>query len=157
MPAVLQQRDVPESIRALAMARPDYVDLFTVTASDATDHSPEAWARAALEGASPTGRFIAWRAMCGLRLDPRPSPDNVAGWRIADRGDGWIRAEASSRFMTAHAVLLVEDGRVSLSLFVRYDRPMARLVWPAVSIIHQRAVPGLLRNAVRRINRSRAA
>lgn len=47
------------------------------------------------------------------------------------------------------------EGRVSFATFVRYDRPMAALVWPAVSIIHRRAVPDLLRYAVKRINRSR--
>jgi hypothetical protein len=156
VPTVVQQRNLPEAIRSLsALTSPDYVDLFTVTASGATDRSPEQWARVALEGASPTGRFIVWQVLCGLRLEPQPSPDYVAGWKIADRGDSWIRIEAASWFMTAHAVVQVEDGQVSVALFIRYDRPIAVLVWPPLSIGHRRAMPGLLRHAVRRINRNR--
>src|SRR6266566_5833646 len=113
-----------------------------------TDKTPEQWARATVEGVHPWARFVAWRVLCGLRLEPRPSPDYLAGWRIADRGDGWIRMEASSWFMTAQIVFHVDEGHVSFATFVRYDKPMAALVWPAVSIIHRRAVPELLRYAV---------
>lgn len=156
MLAVAQHRDVPEAIRSLsAMESPDYVDAFTV-ASAVTDKSPEQWARAAVEGVSPWGRLVAWRVLCGLRLESQPSPEHLAGWRIADRGDGWIRMEASSWFMTAHIVFHVDVGRVSFATFVRYDNPVAALVWPAVSIVHRRAVPDLLRHAVKRVDRSDA-
>ena len=97
---------IPEEIRSLdTLARPDYVDLFTATTSGATDKSPEEWARAVLEK-TPTGRSapFLWRLL-GVRLGPRPSPDCVQGWKIADRGDDWIRIEATSWFMTAHAVV----------------------------------------------------
>jgi hypothetical protein len=153
-PAVAQPDEVPEAIRALAMSDPDYVDLFTVTTSDATDHSPEEWARAAMEGISPTGRFLAWQVACGLRLEKGSSPDHVAGWRITGRGDDWIRVEASSWFMTAHGVLAVEEGRLSLANFVRYERPIAAFWWPAVSVFHRRAMPGVLRRGVRRMRRN---
>jgi hypothetical protein len=150
---VFQQRTVPDTIRVLsALERIDYVDLFTATAPDAKDRSPEQWARAAMEGASAAGRFIAWQVILGLRLERRPSPDHVAGWKIADRGDGWIRFEASSWFLTARIVCRVEDGHVSVATFLRYDRPVAALVWPALSGFHRRAMPGLLRHAVRRLN-----
>jgi hypothetical protein len=79
-------RNVPEAIRSLgALANPDYVDLYTVTTSEATNKSPEDWARAALEE-TPTGRSAPslWRLL-GLRLGPRQSPDYVQGWKIADR------------------------------------------------------------------------
>jgi hypothetical protein len=153
---VVQQRNVSDEIRSLStMDSPDYVDLFTATASGAADKSPEQWARATVEGVSPWARFVAWRVLCGLRLESRPSPDYLAGWKIADRGDGWIRIEASSWFMSAHIVFHVDGERVSFATFVRYDSPMAALVWPAVSVIHRRAVPDLLRHAVKRINRSR--
>jgi len=95
------------------------------------------------------------RSLSGLRLESRPSPEHLAGWKIADRGDDWIRMEARSWFMTAHIVFHVDEGRVSFATFIRYDQPMAALVWPLVSIIHRRAVPDLLRYAVKRINRSR--
>jgi hypothetical protein len=156
VPTVVEHNNVPDTIRALAsLDSPDYVDLFTVTAPGATAKSAEQWARTALEGASPAARFLMWQVLCGLRLQKQPSPDYVAGWKIADRGDNWIRLEAASWFMTAHAVVQVDDELVSVTLFIRYDRPLGALIWPPLSIGHRQAMPGLLRHAVRRINRSR--
>ena len=129
--------------------QPDYADCFSVTAPGATGRTPEAWARIAIEGASPFGRFLTWRVLCGLRLDPRPSPENLAGWRIAERGGNTIALAARSWFMSARIVVQVDEDRLSLATFVRYDHPVARLVWPAVAPIHRRAVPSLLRAAVR--------
>ena len=102
-----------------------------------------------LEG-TPTGRSapILWRLL-GLRLGPRPSPDHVQGWTIADRGASWIRLETSSWFMTAHAVAHVADEQLSLALFLRYDRPIAALIWAPVSVLHRRAVPVMLHQAVK--------
>jgi hypothetical protein len=156
-PTVVQQRNVPEAIRCLStLDSPDYVDHFIATASGATDKTPVQWAGAAVEGVYPWARLIVWRVLCGLRLEPRPSPDYLAGWRIADRGDSWIRIEASSWFMTVHIVFHVDEEHVSFSTFVCYDKAMAALVWPAVSIIHRRAVPDLLRYAVKRNHTDRS-
>jgi hypothetical protein len=111
VPTVVQQRNVPEAIRSLnTLGSPDYVDVFTV-ASAVTDKSPEQWARATVEGLSPWARFVVWRVLCGLRLGPQPSPDSLAGWKIADRGDSWIRMEASSWFMTARVLRHVRPLR----------------------------------------------
>ncbi|MGH7856074.1 MAG: hypothetical protein ACREQY_02000, partial [Candidatus Binatia bacterium] len=74
---------------------------------------------------------------------------HVGGWQIADRGDSWIRLEASSCFLTAHIVVKVDDGQVSVATFIRYDRPLASLVWRPLSAGHRLAMPGLLRDAVR--------
>jgi hypothetical protein len=141
--------NIPETIRALdTLVSPDYVDLFTAPAGGAADRSPEEWARAVLEH-TPTGRSapVLWRSL-GLRLGPRPSPEHVQGWMIADGGDDWIRIETSSWFMTAHAVLHVADGQLSIALFIRYDHPVAALVWTPVSVLHRRAVPVMLRQAL---------
>ena len=141
--------NVPKGIRRLgAMVSPDYVDLSTVTIG-ATDKSPEEWARAVLEE-TPTGRSapFLWRAL-GLRLGPPNSPGYVQGWKIADRGDDWVRIEAASCFMTGHAVVQLDDRQLSVALFVRYDRPIAALIWPPVSVVHRRAMPVLLRQALR--------
>lgn len=77
------------------MAHPDYADLFSTKTSDIAGRLPEAWARAPLED-TPTGRSVpaVWRGL-GLRLGPRPSPDHVQRWRIADQGHDWIRLETS--------------------------------------------------------------
>jgi hypothetical protein len=157
-PTVLQRRDIPEAIRSLStLAVPDYVDLFTALTSEATDRSPEQWARAVLEEAPLSGQNarVLWRLM-GLRLGPRHSPDHVQGWKIAEHGDNWIRVETASWYMTAQAVCLVEEGQVSVSLSLRYENPIARLVWAFVAGPHQRAVPVMLRQAVRLIERGPA-
>ena len=150
MPTVSQQRNVPAAIRSRStLASPDYVDLFTVTTDAAAGGSPEQWARAGLEDAAGLAGQFVWRVLCGLRLEQWPSPDYVAGWKIADRGDSWIRLEATSWFMTAQLVVHVDDGQLSMATFIRYDQPVAALVWPPLSAGHRFAMPGLLRGTVR--------
>jgi hypothetical protein len=141
--------DIPATIRSRdTLASPDYVDVFTAPASGARDRSPEEWARVLLEE-TPTGRSAPalWRSL-GLRLGPKPSAEHVQGWKIAARGEDWIRLETASWFMTAHGIVHLEDRRVSLALFIRYDHPIARLVWMPVSALHRRAVPVMLRQAL---------
>lgn len=150
---VVKERNVPEAIRSLSnMDSPDYASLFTATTAQAADRSPEEWARAIVAGVPAASRLIVWRAICGLRLDPGASADHIAGWRIADRGETWLRAEAASSFLTAHIVFQVDDRQLSFATFVRYDRPRAAVVWPPVAVVHHRAVPYLLRTAVRRVS-----
>ena len=111
----------------------------------------------AAAGFSPTARtFIPWRVLLGLRLGPWPTPDHVHGWKIADRGDDWLRLETASWLMTCHAVIYVDDRQVSAGLFVRYDHPIANLWWGLLlSGGHRRAMPGLLRGG-RQVLRARA-
>src|SRR5919106_4337361 len=148
--AVVGLPDVPEGIRrANTLANSDYVDVFTIAVREAKDHSPEEWARAALEH-TPTGRSAPslWRSI-GLRLGPRPSAQHVQGWTITGRAEDWIRIEAASWFMTANAVVKVDEGQVSAALFVRYDQPIAAVIWPPVSVMHRHAMPTLLRQALK--------
>ncbi|MEV0374367.1 hypothetical protein AB0I10_32005 [Streptomyces sp. NPDC050636] len=147
MPAVRRQQPVPEQIRALStMTGPDYVDAFTMTGG-VPGKSPEQWARVLFEDmAGRKGQFI-WRVLLGLRL--MASPDRVAGWKIADHGDDWIRLEASSWFLAGHLVVQADDERVSLATFLRYDRPLASRVWPPLAKVHRRLAPDLLRDAHR--------
>jgi hypothetical protein len=143
-------RNIPVPIRRLEpLADPEYADVFTLLTSRATERSGEAWARIVLEQ-TPIGRSAPrlWRVL-GLRLGPASSPDHVQGWRIADRGDGWIRLETASWFMTAHAVVHVEAGHLSLALFLRYERAVAALICPPVARLHRRGVPAMLRQALR--------
>jgi hypothetical protein len=142
--------DVPEAIRSLTFADPDYVDLFTVTTPSAANWSPEAWARAVLEEA-PLARDkarLVWRLM-GLRLGPPHSPDHVQGWKIAARDNEWLRLETASWYLSAQAVCIVDEDKVSLSLSLRYDRPLAAHIWTLVAGRHQRAVPVMLHQAVK--------
>jgi hypothetical protein len=146
--AVVAVDDVPATTRSVAaMPDADYVDVSVLPSADATDWSPEEWARAVLESAPSARRFafIPWRVFLGLRLGPWPSPDHVHGWKIAGQGDDWLRLETASWLMTCHVVVHVEDGQVSAALFVRYDHPIAALWWPPLSIGHRRAMPVILR------------
>jgi hypothetical protein len=157
---IVEHQEIPTAMRSLAtLDAPDYVDFFTAAAPGAADWSSEQWARALLEDAPSARRFafIPWRIVLQLRLGPRHSRQHVHGWRIAACGDDWIRVEAASWCMTAQAVLRVEEEQVAVSLFVRYDRPPAALVWPRVSVIHRRAMPVILHQAVQAHERRRAA
>jgi hypothetical protein len=150
MLSVIQQRTIPEAIRALGgMDRPDYIDVFTVTTNGAAEATPEQWFRTALEDVAGRGGQFIWRGVLGLRLKSQPSTERVAGWKIADRGEDWIRLEASSWFMTAHLVTRLDDGQLSAGTFIRYDHPIAPLIWVPASAVHRRLMPGLLVKTVR--------
>ena len=146
--------EVPPDVRSIiTLAEPDYVDLFTIATPTAGDRSAEEWARAVLEQsalARHNARLL-WRLL-GLRLGPRSSPRHVQGWRISDRGANWLLVETASWYMTAQAICLVEQGQVSISLSLRYDHPVARLVWAVVAGPHQRALPVMLRQAVKHLD-----
>lgn len=142
-------RSVPPAVRRLVtLEGPDYADYFVAAASGASQRTAEQWARTILEG-TPSGRSAPalWRLL-GLQLGPRPSPDHVQGWHIAGRGDDWLRAETSSWYMTAQAIVGVDGDEVYLALFLRFDRRIARLVWTPVGVVHRRGVPAMLRQAV---------
>jgi hypothetical protein len=153
VPPVAWQRDVPESIRSLVgLTSPDYVDLFTARTNEASEKSAEDWARVALEEAPDHLRLavvLAQRLVLGLRLGPRRSPDYILGWKIADRGDRWVRTEAASWMMTASLVFKVDEAELSVATSVRYDRRMAALVWPPISIVHRKVGLALMRRAQR--------
>jgi len=153
VPPVAWQRDVPESIRSLVgLTSPDYVDLFTARTNEASEKSAEDWARVALEEAPDHLRLavvLAQRLVLGLRLGPRRSPDYILGWKIADRGDSWVRTEAASWMMTASLVFKVDEAELSVATSVRYDRRMAALVWPPISIVHRKVGLALMRRAQR--------
>jgi hypothetical protein len=148
VPTILQQRNVPEAVRSLStMASHDYVDLFTVTTND--DRSAEQWARAAVDRAAGLTGQLVWRVLLGLRLTRSASPDRVAGWKVVHRDDSRIVLEAASWCLTAQIVVHVGDAQVSVATFIRYDRPIAAIVWTPLSAGHRQAMPGLLRRAAR--------
>jgi hypothetical protein len=143
-------RNVPGAIRSLSpLDSPDYVDLFTLTTPGAHHRSAERWARAMFEEVLGLEAQLLWRVLLGLRLSWRRTPDHVAGWRIAERGDGWLRLEAASWFMTVHLVVLARCDQVSLATVIRYDRPLAARIWTPTAKRHRQEAPGLLRKAAR--------
>lgn len=142
--------DVPASVLALSSFPDiDYADLFTLT----TDlrATPEEWARAMFGDVPDLAERFIWRVLLGMRLSGGRSPDSVAGWRIGDRDDDWIRLEAGSWFLTGNLVVRAAEGRVSLGTFVRYDRQVGRTVWLPLSAVHRRLAPRVLREAEARL------
>src|SRR5262249_55192049 len=151
MLSVIQQRDIPDVIRALSgMDRPNYVDLFTVRTNGADDASPEQWFRTAIEDVAGARGQRIWRSVLRLRLSSGPSTERVGGWKIAGRGEDWIRIEASSWFLTAHLVTRLHDGFLSAGPFIRSAPPIAPLIGVPRSAVHRRLMPDLLVHTVRR-------
>lgn len=150
--SVIGTRSIPASARGLSsLGDIDYADQFTlVTDVEAT---PEQWARAMFgDVPSAAERFI-WRDLLGVRLRRGRSPATVAGWLIGGRGDDWIRLDAGSWFLSGNLLVTTAGGRVSLATFLRYDRFPGRVVWPPLSGVHRRVVPGVLRAAAARVAR----
>lgn len=146
------RREVPETIRALgALANTDYADIVTASI-DETLAEPEQLIDVALKGL-PRGLLLliplVQRVFLGLRLNLRPAPDHLLGWKIADRGENWIRIEAASWFLTGHVVMHSDGGQLSFASFIRYDRRLAALVWPPISLIHRQVALALVRSAIR--------
>ncbi|HEY6746320.1 MAG TPA: hypothetical protein VI357_11450 [Mycobacteriales bacterium] len=142
--------NIPAAARELSsVPRVDYADRF-VLATDA-DGSPEDWARAMFGDVPSAGELFIWRGLLGLRLSRGRSPDTVAGWLVGGRGDTWIRLTAASWFLTANLLVQTAPGRVALTTFVHYARPPAPLVWPPLSAVHRRLVPGVLTAAAERV------
>ena len=134
-----------------SLAAIDYADLFTVaTTAEAT---PEQWARAMFGHVPSAAQIFIWRWLLGLRLSHGRSPETVAGWRIGGRGDDWIRLEAASWFLSANLIVQTGGGEVALRTFLHYDRPLGHVVWPPLSAVHRRLIPGILRGAAARIGR----
>jgi len=146
------RREVPEAIRALgALTDADYADIVTATV-DETPTDPGQVVHATLDSLPRwLPLFIAsvQRVFLGLRLQLRPSPDHLLGWKIADRDENWIRIEAASWFLTGHVVMHVDKGQVSCASFIRYDRRLAAFVWPPVSLIHRQVALALVRRGIR--------
>jgi hypothetical protein len=147
-------REVPESIRAIgSLPDIDYADRFTL-ATDA-EATPEDWARAMFGDLPGVAGWFIWRGVLGLRLSRGRSPATVAGWRIGGRGEDWIRLETASRSLGADLLVQTGEGRVSLTTCMHYDRRWGAVVWPPLSAVHRRLVPGVLEAAERRIRAAR--
>ena len=146
---------IPEQDRsASSLPNADYADSFSIATGISA--SPEQWARAMFgDVPSPGQRFI-WRRVLGFRLSRGRSSHSVAGWRIAERHARWIRLETESRLFSANLVVRTSERRVMLTTFVRYDRGAGRIVWTALSPVHRRLIPGVLRDAVKIRARARS-
>ncbi|MFD9823661.1 DUF2867 domain-containing protein [Streptomyces violascens] len=139
---------IPPSIRALSsLSHIDYADVFTLRTDTGPGTTPEQWARAMFGDIPNIAERLIWRGLLGLRLSRGPSPSTVGGWQITERGKDWIRLETASWFLTGNLLVQTTEGQVSLGTFLRYDRRLGRALWPALSTVHRRLTPGLLRDA----------
>jgi hypothetical protein len=132
--------------------RPNFACAYEVDLASDDKRSPEEWARAAWEGApAPLRGFmlVGWRFVLGLRLGPRSSPDHILGWRITERSPEETVCQLSSSFLDASNTFRRVGGRLVWSTFVTYDRPIARVIWPPVSLLHRLLVRVALRRAAR--------
>jgi hypothetical protein len=131
----------------------DYNDSFAAPRAAVDDRTPEQWARAVFEG---TPRPVRWflvsgfRYGLGLKFGPRRSTEHVLGWAIIDRSPDFLTIESRSWFLTSRLVFRIETTCVTQSTYVRYDRRIAKIIWPPISILHRQIVPRILRHAARR-------
>lgn len=132
---------------------PAYLDHYVIPV-DPGPWTPEQWARAMFEDVGGARAQAIWRALM-LRIDPRPSPDRVAGWRIDAAGDDWIRLHAQTWWGRAQLIVHHGDGHLALTTVMAYDHPAAHGIWGATSAVHRRVVPGLLLGTRRTLERRR--
>jgi hypothetical protein len=145
--------EIPKAIRSLSpLVRPDYADMFSAATGGPAGASLEQRLREVFEDSPVLVRVgvpLVQRMLLGLRLSRPPSaPGHLIGWKIAERGNEWIRLEANSWLITAHIVGAVVDGHVCVATFVRYEHVAAALVWPPVSIAHRHVALRLMQRHV---------
>jgi hypothetical protein len=141
---------VPGPVRTLSsLPEVDYADWFSLSTD--VKATPERWARAMFGDVPSPGERLIWRGLLGLRLSRERSLDTVGGWRIGGSGEDWIRLEAASWFLAGNLVVRTAGGRVTLVTFLHYRRRLGRGVWPPLSAVHRRIVPGVLRDAATRV------
>jgi hypothetical protein len=150
--AVVWQRPVPAALRSLSpLTHVDYSDLVVGQTDPRADRTPEQWAQVMLGGLpAPLRAMIPFvhRGILGLRLQLRPGPDRLLGWKIAERDERLVRIEADGWLIAANVVVSIDVGRLSFATFVRYDHTLAAFVWPPVSLLHRYAATLLVRAAV---------
>jgi hypothetical protein len=140
----------PTAGSAAAPLEHDFACAYEVAVAPDDNRSSEQWARAVWEGAPAPLRWFmlaGWRFVLGLRLGPRHSPHHILGWRIVDRGPGETVCQLHSGFLTAYNVFRKVDGTLVWSTFVTCKRPVARVIWPPVSLLHRLLVRIALRRA----------
>ena|SRR5579885_1680466 len=142
----------PDAASKFSAREADFCCAYEIDVASNDQRSPEEWARSAWEGASAPLRWfmvIGWKFVLGLRLGPRSSTDHMLGWRIVERTPELTVCQLDSSFLHATNSFRRSDGRLVWSTFVFYDRPIARVIWPPVSLIHRLLVRVSLRRAHR--------
>jgi hypothetical protein len=66
---------------------------------------------------------------------------------IVERSPDETVCHLRSWFLGAYNTFRFADGRLVWSTFVSYERPIARVIWPPVSLLHRPLVRIALRRA----------
>ena len=150
MTSVTVARTTPGTTAPIESEESDWACAFAVVARSDDARSTEDWARSVWERAPAPMRWVyvaGWRLVLRLRLGPRNSPDHVLGWRIVHRLPDETVVDAASSFLSAHNGFRRERDSIIWSTFVRYKRPIAKIIWPPVSVFHRVLVRRALRRA----------
>lgn len=133
----------PQSGATVAVQDADFACAYKIETAAGDIRSSQQLARTAWEGAPAALRWFmlaGWRLVLGLRLGPRSSPNHILGWRIIeDRADA-TECHSQSWLLTACNIFRVVDGQVVWSTLVVYERPIAKLIWPPVALLHRALV-----------------
>ncbi len=140
----------PAARRASTLTRIDYEDGFLVEGASAWDRTPEAWARAILEGAPRVLRdalSLAWSSL-GLRIGSGRSDRLVHGWQIRRSTADLVLLGAGSRVgMPAELLFKRQRSGLLFSTFVQQDNLLARATWAAIAVQHRGVVRYVLEQA----------
>ncbi|HET6965614.1 MAG TPA: hypothetical protein VFH58_12635 [Acidimicrobiales bacterium] len=134
---------------------PDFACGYAVAIAAGDGRSTEHWARAAWEGAPTALRWFmlaGWRFVLGLHLGPRGSSEHILGWQIVENRPDETVCRLRSGFLTAYNTFRRVDERLVWSTFVAYERPIAKFIWPPVSLLHRPLVRIALRRAARQVS-----
>ena len=144
-------RQVPAPTGGAALdllERVDYADAFA--ASTSARRRPGEWARLALDSAPPLlGRFVrlAHRVL-GLRLAPSGSSAHLWGWDVLRDGLDAFVLGVEGALVTPRIVVTAPPGQVVAATLIRFDHPVAPLLWAGVAPIHRAVARRLVDGAV---------
>jgi hypothetical protein len=129
-------------------SRPDYADAFEILRSPSDKRNPERWARSGFDKLPPKSRrsgMLAHRYLLGFRLGPWESSGHIFGWHIAESTPELLHLEAKGNIMEGHMIWRLEDERLVMTTFLKYNIPvLAAGIWAFAGRIHRGAAPGLL-------------
>jgi hypothetical protein len=142
----------PDEARRLAFDDPGFAYACQrLTGDHGAGLTAEQWARQVFEGAPQPlrGLIVAgWVGVLRLRLSrPRSSPSHVLGWELISATPTSAVLGVGSFALTARIVVQTADGKVTHSTFLRYDRPVGRVLWALAEPVHRAVIPFLLNRA----------
>jgi hypothetical protein len=143
----------PATDSQLLAQGPSFACAYAIDVVAGDQRSSEQWARDAWEGSPAPLRWFmlaGWRLVLRLQLGPRRSASHILCWSIIERRPNETVCSLRSPFLTAYNTFRRENGLFVWSTFVFYDRPLARLIWPPVSLLHRPLVRLALARARRR-------